>query len=734
MSLTDLDSFARLCAQSGIVEAYYDIRGVHHVASVEARRALLAAMQIPAATDAEVLASLADQHRRAWQAVVTAVMVYRKTDHPLEIRVRLDEAQLQAPVQWRLRQEDGREHEGSWQFAAHQAFEQAELDGRLLRRFSAPLPVDIEPGYHRLELQLTDASAESLLIIAPPACYLPDTMEAGARAWGVSLQLYALRSRRNWGIGDFTDLHSAIDILAPLGIHAIGLNPLHALFPHLPENASPYSPSSRDFINPVYLDIERIAEDDGSAELQALLCSAPFQSRLRTLREQPMVDYSGVWASKLEALVLLYRQFRQHLLDTAGERARSFRAFQAEGGAALARFALFEALQAHFFATDSTLQTWQQWPAQFHHPEAAAVIEWSAAHRAEIEFYEYLQWQAERQLAALQQACKKHGMQVGIYNDLAVGNERFSAQCWADRAQYALGTGVGAPPDDFSPTGQNWGLPPLLPRQLQATAYTSFIHSLRANMRYAGALRIDHVMGLLRLYWVPARYAADQGTYVTYPFADLLGILALESQRNRCLIIGEDLGTVPDEVRHALWVNRILSYRILLFEKDWQAGSFKAPADYPPLALCTSGTHDLPTLRGYWSAADLDLRETLDLYPSSEFGQQQRELRRSDRHEILAALVRENLVEPEAAIEYESSDTLGTELLRAVQAYLARTPTCLLMVQIEDLLGQAQQINLPGTIAEYPNWRYKMPLDVEDWHERGQIEHIASTINRERSG
>ena len=733
MSVTDLDSFARLCAESGIVDAYYDIRGVHHVASVDARRALLTAMQIPAVTDAEVHASLADRFRRAWQTVVAPVMVFLQTDTPPAIRITLEESRLQAPLRWRLRLEDGTQHEGSWLFDVEQAIEHTELDGRRLWRFAPTLAINPAPGYHHIELQSGDDDIESLLIIAPPTCYLPPFIDSGARTWGVSLQLYSLRSARNWGIGDFTDLQTAIEILAPLGVDGIGLNPLHALFPQLPENASPYSPSSRDFINPVYLDIDLIARADGSDEWHRLVHSERFLSRLRTLRQQQRVDYKGVWAVKLEALKILYRQFRRTLDDGESERVQSFRVFRAAQGEALARFALFEALQAHFHAEDNALQNWRHWPAEFHDPRSATVAEWRAAHRADIEFHEYLQWQADLQLSAVQQTCTQQGMRIGIYNDLAVGNERFSAQCWADQALYALDTGIGAPPDDFSPTGQAWGLPPLIPRQLQATGYDTFIRSLRANMRHAGALRIDHVMGLMRLFWVPAGHAADQGTYVTYPFADLLGILALESQRHRCLVIGEDLGTVPDEVRHALWVNRILSYRILLFEKDWQAGSFWASSDYPTLALCASGSHDLPTLRGYWREADLDLRETLNLYPSGEIGQQQRELRRHDRQQILAALRRENLLSAEATTEYQSPDDFDIELMLALQTFLARAPSCLMMLQLEDLLGQTQQVNLPGTIDEYPNWRHRIQLALEDWRGHERIERIASTINRERS-
>ena len=737
MQITDYASFDRLCAQNGIIEAYYDIRGVHHVASVEARCTLLNALGFQADSDAAVHTSLQQMQRRRWQEMVAPVTVYRENSHGQGIVLNLDEDQLNQPLQWLIRSENSESFQGRWELSAAQAEETIELNGRRLARLRAMLPPDLGPGYHRLELQQDGVTVEALLVVAPGTCYLPDIIQAGGKPWGISLQLYALRSRRNWGIGDFSDLQSAIRILAPLGIDSIGLNPLHALFSHLPENASPYSPSSRDFINHLYLDIESIEEFHSSeAALQRVNCDS-FQNRLQALRDSPRVDYSGVCSAKLEVLKLCYQQFQQQA-DDQSARTRGFREFQANGSDALYRFALFEALQSHFHHQDSRIQTWQQWPQDYQTPDSNTVARWAAAHQGAIEFHQYLQWQAELQLSAVQQDCAELGMQIGLYNDLAVGNERFSSQCWAAPAQYALDTGIGAPPDDFSPAGQSWGLPPLIPHQLRADAYKSFIHSLRANMQHAGALRIDHVMGLMRLYWVPARHAADQGTYVSYPFDDLLGIVALESHRNQCLVIGEDLGTVPNEVRHALWVNNILSYRILMFEKNWDNGSFRLPADYPSLALCASGSHDLPTLRGFWSEADLDLRDELNLYPNDEMSEQQRELRRRDRAEILAALSRENLID--SASSYQDGSTtetdlnpLSKEMFVAVQRYLARSEACLMMVQLEDILGQTQQINVPGTIEEYPNWRHKIPLDLEDWRSLGNIEEFAATISHERS-
>jgi (1->4)-alpha-D-glucan 1-alpha-D-glucosylmutase len=294
--------------------------------------------------------------------------------------------------------------------------------------------------------------------------------------------------------------------------------------------------------------------------------------------------------------------------------------------------------------------------------------------------------------------------------------------------------GVGAPPDDFNLSGQNWALPAPLPQALRERAYRPFIHTLRANMRAAGALRIDHVMGLMRLFWVPPNCSPERGSYVAYPFDDLLGIVALESQRNRCLIIGEDLGTVPDEVRHALYANRIFSYRIFRFEKDWERGSMKAPADYPRHALCTAGSHDLPTLCGFWRGTDLKLLEQLDLYPSNDVKQQQQQLRQRDRHEIIAALARENLVAELDSAYTDASADFGNALALAIQRYLARSKSAVMMVQLEDLFLQEEQVNLPGTVNEYPNWRRKMRQYLEDWPENGELERFAGAINRERVG
>ena len=495
----------------------------------------------------------------------------------------------------------------------------------------------------------------------------------------------------------------------------------------MPENASPYSPSNRDFLNPVYLDIESIDEFSRCETARKLVNSDDFQDKLRRLRDSDLVNYTAVWSAKLEVLELLYGQFRRD----QDQLAEQFQQFQMDGGKDLYNFALFEALQAYFHEQDASIEYWQQWPAEFRDPDSDSVKDWAESNSQAIEFHQYLQYRARQQLSAADHYCRQLGMRIGLYHDLAVGNEPFSSPCWSEQSQYALDVGIGAPPDDFNLLGQNWGLPPQIPQQLKEYQYRPFIQTLRANMRHAGALRVDHVMGLMRLYWIPEDTAADQGTYVVYPFKDLLGILALESRRNRCLIVGEDLGTVPDEVRHQLWLNRILSYRILFFEKDWHHGNFKPPRDYPLYALCTSGSHDLPTLKGYWQESDLDIRESLNLYPSDEIKHQQRDARGHDRYQIKAALFEEQLIDEEC-LQDNTEQEMSTQLFLSVQRFLARSESLLMMVQLEDLLSQTHQLNVPGTVDEYPNWRHKISIDLEDWGGLGALEEGCLVISRER--
>jgi (1->4)-alpha-D-glucan 1-alpha-D-glucosylmutase len=734
MPITDHERLDALCASCGVALDYHDIRGQRHEPGVDVKRSLLAALWLPVNSDDDIRYNLQQFESRKWRQLVPKVVVCRQTDLPLRLALVLSEIQIDNAVIWELTEETGGHQHGEWKINALDAVDEADVDGTRMMRFEVTLPGLTEIGYHHLVIKAgAGAESQTTLIVAPETCYQPPELVNGRKIWGISLQLFALRSKRNWGIGDFTDLHSVIEMLAPLGISMLGLNPLHALFSHLPENASPYSPSSRDFLNPVYLDVEAIDEFIQDAEIKQRVKKREFQDHLQALRELELIDYPEVWSLKLQVLGSLYEVFKQQHHDTDSTRIKAFRQFQQDGGEDLFKFALFEALQASFHRQDADIDQWQKWPAAFRDPESETVTRWADEHADEIEFHQYLQWNAELQLSANHENCKRHGMCIGIYRDLAVGDARSSAQCWAEQADYALSIGIGAPPDDFNANGQDWALPPLKPQALHDRAYRPFIKTLQANMRHAGALRIDHIMGLMRLFWVPPNCSPVEGTYVSYPFEDLLAILALESQRHQCLVIGEDLGTVPDEVRHALYTHKMLSFRILNFEKDWHHGTIRPPGEYPRYSLCTAGSHDLPTLRGFWLGADLDLREQLDLYPSDEFREQQRQIRQQDRLEILTALAQENLIASEAIDETSAGKDLSSELALSIQRYLARSQSMLLMVQLEDLLLETRQVNVPGTIDEYPNWCSRLGVDLEDWQEQFDLEGFARVVNTERN-
>lgn len=733
MPVTDFHALDELCSICGIEGGYHDIWGNLQQPSNMTKQSLLNALGLRLKDNADIHSALEREHSRAWNRIVASVLVVPDTESPIRITLTLKPEQIDKTIHWELSEESGEVRRGDWNFDDIDMVAERIVGEFSVKRFEVALPFSPDAGYHRLKITCADGvQAQTSLIITPKNCYLPPKLDSGCKLWGISLQLYAVRSRRNWGIGDFGDLHSAIDILAPLGVNIIGLNPLHALFPHLPDQASPYSPTNRDFLNPLYLDIEAVDEFERCQEVQQLVGSKNFQSRLDALRDTSLVDYTDAWLIKLEALQLLYRNFRHEPIENNSARAKSFRQFQAEGDSALEKFSLFEALQAQFHKQDASRSSWLSWPEAYRDPHSDTVKLWAETNKEEIEFHQYLQWNTELQLAGVQRHCADRGMTIGVYRDLAVGVAKASAQTWATQSLYASESSIGAPPDDFNLLGQDWNLPPPKPQALTDQAYLPFIKTLRANMRHAGALRIDHVMGLMRLFWVPANSLPDSGAFVTYPFADLLGILALESQRNQCMIIGEDLGTVPDEIRAALNSGKVLSYRILYFEKNWQEGNFNAPADYPRQSVAAVGSHDLPTLSGFWQASDLNLSEKLDLFPTSEHRDRQRESRARDRDEIIAALERENLMPMPGKNEEPVDEKLSTELMLAIHCYLARSNAMLIMVQLEDLFCQKHQVNLPGTVNEYPNWRRKLLFNIEDWLDQGNLKFYAQAITRER--
>jgi 4-alpha-glucanotransferase len=665
----------RVADSYGIELEFWDARGEHRRATPETLKSLLAAMGAGAAE--------LKQSRSLPPAIVVSA-----EDGRCQIRLPDD---APGEVDWHLRLEDGSEKTGK---------------GRLTRAVGRPqtcpfLILERVPwGYHRL--RISPLQADTALIVTPSRCWLPEGLAAEPGGWGLTVQLYLVRSDQNWGIGDFADLEKLIRISAPHGVDVIGLNPLHQLMLDDPEHASPYSPLSRLHLNALYISVPDVPGFGVCAELQDLLESSDFAARLATCRASGLVDYTAVKALKMEALRILFDK-----LDRTGDANARFQKFREERGEDLRRTSVFQILREHLRKKDPAWADWHAWPTDMRDPSSPAVKDFERDHITEILFLEWLQWIADEQLASVARTASESGMAIGLYRDLAIGCDRSGAETWSNPSAF-LGTAqIGAPPDIFNPAGQNWGLPPLNPIDLASAEYRAFVDLIRANMRYAGGLRIDHVMGLQHLYCIPDGLKASDGAYVRYPLDELIGILALESHRHECLVIGEDLGTVPAGFRERLAAANVLSYRVLFFEQDWDKNEFHPPHAYPAHALAVAGSHDLPTLQGWWKGRDLDVKESLGLFPQEGEAGAQRERRERDRAAIVKALQVEGVLASDRPVTTE-------RFAAAIHGFLANTRCGLVAVQLDDLIEEVEQVNVPGTNREHPNWRRKYRLTLED--------------------
>ena len=684
-----LDDLRRVAELVGIVTRHVDALGIVHEPGEETLARLIAAFGLP--PDPQQAGDvLAAESRAAPFGLAPLAIVPAEVPAPA-LHLRLPDGA--GGVEWHCRLENGDEISGR-------------SDGAEL-----PLPAPLPLGYHRLAIDGGGVTADIGLVVAPESCHLGDALRPEARSWGLTAQLYGLRSSRGWGIGDFTDLAELCRGAGKFGAAAVGINPLHALFAAEPRHFSPYSPSSRVWLNYLYIDVTAVP---GFAEDAASRALAP-DAALAAARGAELVDYAAVAALKRPVLEALFRRFQAHDLNAGGALAADFRAFRQEGGRALSAFATFEALHEHFQAAGGAF-SWHHWPSAMRDPRSAEIARFARDHADRVAFFEFLQGQADRQLGAAAAAGRASGLAAGLYRDLAVGVDPNGAEAWADQELVVNDAAIGAPPDVLARAGQNWGLAPINPLALRRRGFAPLIAALRANMRHAGVLRIDHVMTLQRLYWVPSGASAADGAYVNYPFHDLLRLVALESRRNGCAVIGEDLGTVPEGFRETLRPANVLSYRIFVFERR-DDGSFIPPGDYPPLAAASAATHDLATLKGFWLGRDVEWRRRVGLYPDEAAEAGEAASRRRDRPQLLDALVREGLLPPERCGEFltqEGEPRWGPELGDAIHAYLARSRSCLALVQLEDIAGEAEQANLPGTTDAHPNWRRRLPFLLDE--------------------
>ncbi len=747
MNSMNHDDFYTLVKRYGMDTGYTNIWGEYQNAPDETLIHILNTLGV-SVNDAQdktaILRALQQFDDQRLNQILEPVLVVRESDHPIKVRVRLPKQDTSCAIQWELTEEVSEStekatiHQGTfiqddlqWQTSGTLA------DGTVIDEYDWEVPVALPWGYHLLSFFKTpegkkEPMAEMALIMVPNQCYSPDALERGSRVWGPAVQLYAFRSKRNWGMGDFTDLKNVVSWCSQNGSGIVGLNPLHEMFPHQSRHISPYSPSTRLFLNTLYLDIEAMDDFNECKDIQDKVQSEPFQSRLARLREQDMVDYAQVAEIKRPLMEQLFAHFEKEHLNQKTQRGKAFQQFLQEQGRPLYQLALFQALQAFRYKNDMHQWAWQSWGDDFASPLAKGVkaFEANETHQKQIQYYLYLQWQAHLQLSEAKNEAKALNMPAGLYLDLAVGSDISGAEVWTDSELFALNMNVGCPPDECNQKGQDWGLPPMIPSQLRERAYTPFIRILRQNMAYAGALRLDHVMGLMRLFWIPKGQPGTNGTYVQYPFDDLLGILALESHRNQCIIIGENLGTVPERVQEKMDEWGILSYKVFLFER-YALGTFKPAKDYPKEALVALSTHDLPTIQGFWASEDIRIREQLNLYPNDEFRVAQINNRVDERQGVLELLQQENLL-PESLKGQlaESIPDISPELVLALHEFLARTPCSVFMVQLEDLFDQRKQINLPGTVDEYPNWQRKVMADLEDWSSDPRMQKLLEKMKQ----
>lgn len=611
------------------------------------------------------------------QNVIDALGAPREGAGPLvarrrggEGRVSLDIEQFVAPLQgWRLRDEQG------------DVVAQGDTE-----EVRAWLPA-LADGVYRL---CDDEGAqETTLVLAPEAAF----RGAFDRHWILAVQLYGVKSARNWGVGDFTDLERLLGWAASVGAAGIGLNPLHALFDDHAADCSPYSPSSRLFLNSIYIDVAKLPE-----------LPPDFVTRhadeIAQLQRSELVDYVGVAALKAQALHLAFQNFKTR---TTLQRKTSFDAFRRAGGAVLSRYACFEVLRRKFAGP------WWDWPQPWRQPDDGALASLRQGVDArEIEFAEFVQWCAEQQLAACANLAERLKLPIGLYLDVAVGVKADGFDAWNEQSAISRRLSVGAPPDQVNTAGQDWGLAGYNAAGLERCAFAPFRQMLRAAMRHAGAIRLDHVLGLNRLYVVPHGYAPDQGVYIQMPFEAMLALVALESAAQHCIVIGEDLGTVPEGFREQLADWAIWSYRVMMFERE-EAGSFHAPEHYPENALVTFSTHDLATFAGWRAAHDLALKQALGIDPGET---------REARDAALAWLS-EALGAPYGA---------GAEFMAALR-HMSRSRARLLAVEIEDLLGVIDQANVPGTVDEHPNWRRRLPYPIEAWGERIDLDGLRASLS-----
>ncbi|CAN5831019.1 4-alpha-glucanotransferase [soil metagenome] len=683
----------------GIVDAYVDQSGDEMRHTSDATRVLLlAAMGLDARTErraARVLRKLR-RERRA-QSIAPVRVVRQRSKSLSRVGVRVPRADHEH-VEWRLTLVTEEGIRSEWNGSTH---------GGPSSRMALTLPVVPPLGYHTLDVDFHAGDMHrhgtQRLIVVPSRCTPPEVRLHGHRGFGITTNLYTVRSAGNWGAGDIGDIKSIAHWLGQHGGSFVGMNPLHALR-NAGYDVSPYSPITRLFRNPLYLRVEDVPELAHDASAREQIESPAFQAELAELRAASMVEYERVMTLREPVLASLHRTFQVREVASATPRAREYANYIAREDPPLTGFATYMAI-AEREGPDARL-----WPEPLRNANGAAVSELRRELSDRVDYHRWLQFELDRQLGVAESDAMQAGLELGMYQDLAVGSASSGSDVWSHPELFLLGATVGAPPDMYSDEGQNWGLPAINPHVLRATGYEYWTRLLRAGFRHTGARRIDHALGLFRMFWVPLGESARQGAYVRSFSAELFGIIALESVRHNALVVGEDLGTVPPDVPGVLARWGVLGSKVQVFERDFHSGRFRNAEAYPRMALATVNTHDLPPLVGWAEARDIMLRSEVGDLSDAGAASAMRASRLNDLGALVTSLIEAGLL-PHDAHAHVTSDTL----IPAVHAFIRRTPSALVGLSLDDLAHESTPVNIPGVWQDrYPSWSRRMRETLEE--------------------
>ncbi|MCL4684380.1 4-alpha-glucanotransferase [Myxococcota bacterium] len=706
-----------LAERLGILSSYWDLTGQQRVTSDATREALLAALHIDASDEAHAAAALARLDAEQAARWIDPVLVWREHEDSIpRVPVRVP-ADADA-AEWRLELHA----ENGPVAVAEGRVADLIVDRSAGSEVQLSLPARPPLGYHEVRFFLEGSGVSyggvQRFVMAPWTALPVAEKLAGRRAFGLWTNLYTVRGNAGQGVGDLSDLGELLAWCAEAGGAFVGVNPLHAVA-NRGLAITPYSPSSRLFRNVLMLDVEAVPELAACGEARARLVEPGFQQQLAALRAAATIDHGAVLDAKLAVLRLLHACFRR--AGAAAPRAADFAQFRAREGTALEDFATWEVLAEHFGAPGAPACDWRHWPAPYRDPRAPAVAEFRRTQGAEVEFRAWLQFELDAQLARASARGRDAGLAIGVYQDLAVGSAPDSADTWMAQDLVAHGATVGAPPDDYAPDGQNWGFPPLDPHRLRADGYRLWSRLLRANLAHAGALRIDHAMGLQRLFWIPDGQPGHAGAYVKSRFDEMLGVLALESRRAGALIIAEDLGTVPEAFRAQLADWSILSSAVVYFERA--DGVHRPAATYPIDALATVQTHDLVPLAGHADGADLRIRRRAGQLPDDDALMRALAARADEHRALLDRLRADGLLPADGEVD-------AAALARAVHRFLATTRSVLVAASLDDLAFETEPVNVPGiSVERHRSWSRRMTRTLATLRRDPVVQEILAELH-----